>query len=357
MQKNLQIQSLTISSLRAPLIMPFRVATGSHQTLDNLLVKLQLHNGISGYGEAAVAAHITGETIVQTKKNLKDAAGWLNNKSIADYHTISGELKSRYPHNNCVRAAVEMAIFDALAQHEKIPLWKLFGKKPKKLTTDITIVIGSLKETEMQTRHFFKQGFRAFKIKIGKDEDLDLKRVMAVHRIARHSKIYLDANQGFDAKQTLNFLKQLKKLKISVDMIEQPVKREDRDGLKKVTREGGVAVCADESAKSLDDVAWIIKHKAADVINIKTMKTAIVESCEIARTAKAAGLKLMIGGMMESSLSMTCSAHVAAGLGGFDYIDLDTPFFITGDAQKNPFLSSKGIYTLSKTKPGIGIKI
>lgn len=351
----MQIKTISVSPLRAPLIMPFRVATGSHQTLDNLLVKLQLHNGITGFGEAAIATHITGETIVQTKKNLQDASRWLKNKSVPDYRQISNELKHRYPKNNCVRAAVEMAVFDALAKHQKIPLWKLFGKRVKKLITDITIVIGSLEETETQTKHFYTQGFRAFKIKIGKDEDLDLKRVMAVHRIARNSKICLDANQGFNAKQTLKFLNQLKKLKIKIDMIEQPVKREDRDALIKVTRESDVAVCADESARNMEDVLWIIKHKAADVINIKTMKTAIVESCEIALAAKAAGLKLMIGGMMESSLSMTTSAHLAAGLGGFDFVDLDTPFFIKGDQQKNPFLSLKGIYTLSKTKPGIGI--
>ena len=85
------------------------------------------------------------------------------------------------------------------------------------------------------------------------------------------------------------------------------------------------------------------------------MKTGLVHALEISRFAHAAGVKLMIGGMMESNLAMTASAHLAAGLGYFDFIDLDTPFFIKGEAARNPYLSSQGVYDLSKVKAGIGI--
>lgn len=357
MNKNLRVKSITVSHLRAPLITPFRVASGVHKSLDNLLVTLMLDNGLTGYGEAAVATHITGETIPQTMANLKDAAKMLNNKCVDDYVGISQHLKERYPQNPCVRAALEMAMFETFAKFLKVPLWKCFGPTAAKLTTDITIVIGTLEETKKQARQFYKKGFRTFKIKIGKNADLDVKRVAAVHEIAADSRIYLDANQAFTAKETLAFLKEIKKLDIPIDLLEQPVAKEDKDGLKKLAKEAGVPICADESARSLDDVLWIIKNKAAQVINIKTMKTAMIESREIAQAAKAAGIKLMIGGMMETSLSMTASAHLAAGIGGFDFIDLDTPFFIKGEQQKNPFLSSEGIYTLSKNHPGIGLKI
>ncbi|HNX97448.1 MAG TPA: glycosyltransferase, partial [Candidatus Aminicenantes bacterium] len=80
-----------------------------------------------------------------------------------------------------------------------VPLWKLFGASVKKLTTDITIVIGDLAQTKESCRRFYAQGFRKFKIKIGKDYDLDLKRVAAVKRIAPKCELYLDANQAFTA--------------------------------------------------------------------------------------------------------------------------------------------------------------
>jgi L-alanine-DL-glutamate epimerase-like enolase superfamily enzyme len=71
--------------------------------------------------------------------------------------------------------------------------------------------------------------------------------------------------------------------------------------------------------------------------------------------ARSAGMQLMIGGMMESSLSMTASAHLAAGLGCFRYVDLDTPFFIKSGLAGNAYLNSKGRYDLSKAESGIGI--
>jgi L-alanine-DL-glutamate epimerase-like enolase superfamily enzyme len=260
-------------------------------------------------------------------------------------------------HNKSAVAAVETAIFDALTRYLRVPLWRLWASAPKRLRTDITLVIADLEETRAKARDFKKQGFRAFKIKIGRDMDLDFKRVEAVCTIAPRSQIILDANQGYSSKETLQFLKSLRKAGIMPDVIEQPVPKADWEGLKQVTRESKVCVCADESASSLPDAIRIIKEKAAGAINIKLMKTGLIHSLEISRLAHAAGVKLMIGGMMESNLAMTASAHLAAGLGYFDFIDLDTPFFIEGEVSRNPYLSPQGIYDLIKVKSGIGISI
>lgn len=316
---------------------------------------LQTAGGARGFGEAAVATHITGETIERTFKNLKRAGAWLTAKSINDYLNLSARLHERLPDNKSAVAAVEMAAFDALSRHLRLPLWRLWASRPKTLRTDITIVIADLEETEDKAEAFYKKGFRAFKIKIGRDMDLDFKRVEAVCRITARSKIILDANQGYSARQTLQFLKSLSKIGIVPDLIEQPVPKADWEGLKKVTRESRVCVCADESCSSVADVLSIIKEKAAGAVNIKLMKSGLVHALAISRIAHAAGIKLMIGGMMESNLAMTASAHLAAGLGYFDFIDLDTPFFIKGETARNPYLSHDGVYDLSRVKAGIGI--
>src|SRR5262249_10551465 len=154
------------------------------------------------------------------------------------------------------------------------------------------------------------------------------KRVIAIRRAAPKAALYLDANQGYTAAQTLRFLKQASRRGITPQLIEQPVHRDDWEGLLKVTRDSKVPVCADESVRSLNEAVQAIREKGAHVINIKLMKTGIFESREIANLARANGMKLMIGGMMETSLAMTASAHMAAGMGCFDFIDLDTPFFI-----------------------------
>ncbi|MFA5271750.1 MAG: dipeptide epimerase [Candidatus Omnitrophota bacterium] len=355
MNKNkLYISNFSVSTLRKELICPFRTSLGEHRNLENILFTLKIENGMRGYGEAGIAPHITGETVIETAKNLKIIGKDLIGKNISDYLSISAEANEHLSRNKSAVAAIEMAILDALTKTKKIPLWKFFGNSSKKFQTDITIVISGLTETEKAVKSFYKQGFRAFKVKIGKDMDLDFKRVVAVKRIAGNSKIYLDANQGYSAKETLHFLDLLKKVNINPDLLEQPVKKDDWEGLRKITKLSKVLVCADESVRTVADCKKAIKEKAVSVINIKTMKSGFIQAREISLLAKKAGLGLMIGGMLESSLAMTASAHLAAGLGGFKYIDLDTPFFLK-EGTKNPYLSSRGIYNLSKVKAGIGI--
>ena len=349
------IKNISTALLKAPLQQPFRTARGDHNSLENVLFAIELGDGTKGFGEAAVATHITGETIEQTTRNLKLVGRSLIGRDASDYLKISAQLHEQLLLNKCALAAIETALVDALTRQKKIPLWKFFGKRSRKLKSDITIVIGDLKETEDSVLTYFKQGFRAFKVKIGRNEDLDYERVLAVKRLAPRAAIYLDANQGYSAEQTLRFLKRLEEANVRPDLVEQPVPCEDWEGLKKVTRSTKVPVCADESARSLADVIKIIKHKAAPVINIKLTKTGIFESHAIALLARSKGIKLMVGGMMETSLAMTASAHMAAGLGGFDFIDLDTPFFIKDAIKRNPFLNSRGIYDFKTAKAGIGI--
>lgn len=349
------IRSTQVLPLRAPLIQPFRTALGSHDTLDNLLFVITLADGTKGYGEAAVATHITGEESSATRYNLQAAGYWLVGKDVRDVWGISRTVHERWDNNPAMIAAVEMAVFDALTRRFGCPLWKLFGSCCRKLQTDITIVIADLAETKDAVRRFYRRGFRQFKVKIGRNFDVDVARVAAVHRLAPKSVICLDANQGFSAAVMLKFLKALQRLKIRPALLEQPVPRADLEGLRKVSRSTDIPVCADESARSLEDVVTVIRAKAASVISVKLMKSGLVEAAAIARVTKAAGLRLMISGMMESSLAMTASAHLAAGLGCFSYIDLDTPFFIRGEAARPAFLSTRGVYDLRSVRRGIGV--
>ncbi len=356
MKKGEQVKGFAVSVLSAPLVQPFRTALGQHDSLENILFTLELGDGKKGFGEAAIATHITGETLAETYKNLKSVGQSLVGQDASNYLRISAKLHERLPKNKSAIAAVETALLDALTRQWQIPLWKFFGDKPKRLASDITIVIADLKETEETVKKFYKQGFCAFKVKIGRDEDLDFKRVAAVKRLAPRSAIYLDANQGYSAEQTIRFLKKLQRFKIRPDLIEQPVPREDWEGLKKVTRSTKIPVCADESARSIPECLRLIHEKAAGVMNIKLMKFGLLQAREAAMLARANDVKLMIGGMMETSLAMTASAHLAAGMGCFDYVDLDTPFFIKGATRQNPFLSRRGVYDLKEVKAGIGIK-
>ena len=146
----------------------------------------------------------------------------------------------------------------------------------------------------------------------------------------------------------------MQKLKIKIDLLEQPVPRDDWEGLVKISRLSKIPVCADESVRGLREAARAIKD-GIPVINVKLMKFGVFQAREIANLARANGVHLMMGGMMESNIAMTAAAHLASGMGCFKYIDLDTPFFIKDEVKKNPYLSMNGRYDLKSVKTGIGI--
>lgn len=340
---------------RAKLKVPFRIALGQHDILENVLLSIELSNGVRGFGEAAVATHITGETVRGTLKNLKAAARRITGRPILEFPDIADGFAEEFRKNKCALAALEMALLDAHTRERGMPLWRAFGTKLRKLTTDMTVVLGTVSEAEKTAREILRRGIRSFKVKIGGDLDEDIKRVLAVARVARKCPLLLDANQGFSAGETLRFLRKLAQYGITPTLIEQPVPKNDFEGLKKVTRESKILVLADESAGSFADAKRIIREKAAGAINIKLTKTGLLESYGIAKLAKKNGIKLMIGCMMETPLAATAAAHLAAGCGGFDFIDLDAPFFMAERVTRGSYMNSKGVYDLSKAKVGIGV--
>ncbi len=352
----MKIKKVAVYKLKVKLTQPFRTAPGQHDDLTNILIGIELENGIQGFGEAAIATHITGETLEQTLKNLESISPQLIGRRASDYSLISANASPQLKGNACALAGLEMALLDAFTQTRKIPLWKLFGKKWHPLKTDMTVVIGTVDQAKESARKIFARGIRAFKIKIGRNQEEDFERVIAVKKIAERSEIYLDANQGFSAKETLRFLKRLSKARINPDLIEQPVPKHDWEGLKQVTREAKITVIADESVSSEEDARKLVKGKYAHGINIKLMKFGIFKAFEIAKLARKNGFKLMIGGMMETELGTTASAHLAAGMGGFDYVDLDSQFFLKEKVMNGSFVSPSGIYNLKKIKSGIGVR-
>jgi L-Ala-D/L-Glu epimerase len=137
---------------RAKLIRPFSTAKGQHDLLENVLFSLELSNGVRGFGEAAVATHITGETVEETLRNLKAAARSVIGRDLAEFPEIAEEFKGKFGKNKCALAALEMALLDAATREHKMPFWKAFGNRPRILTTDMTVVLGDVTDAETSAR-------------------------------------------------------------------------------------------------------------------------------------------------------------------------------------------------------------
>ena len=134
--------------------------------------------------------------------------------------------------------------------------------------------------------------------------------------------------QGYTEKTCLKMLDELEKAKIKIELFEQPVRRDDFQGLKNVTKRSSVPIIADETVFSPEDCKKVIDENLAGGVNIKIAKSGIGESREILRIAKAAGLKVMIGCMTETMVGLSAAIYFAMGCGEFDYIDLDSIHFL-----------------------------
>jgi L-alanine-DL-glutamate epimerase-like enolase superfamily enzyme len=236
------------------------------------------------------------------------------------------------------RCGLETALLDALCRHSGVPLWSFWGGVDvRERESDITIPIADLERTVALAREWYGRGFRLFKTKVGVDVEQDIRRLEAIHRALPDVAFIADANQGFTRADCLAFVNGVKRVGGRLVLLEQPVVREDLDGLAALRHLTGVPVAADESVRSILDVRNILERQAADYINIKIMKSGLLDSMDIAAYARAYGLRLMIGGMVETRIAMGCSFGLVLGLGGFDVLDLDTPLLLAADPVKGGY--------------------
>lgn len=350
-----KIVSSRVERIFSHLSQSFKISLGSNEAIDNLLFKIELDDGTVGYGEAGILTCVTGETYEDTCRNLNKITAFLLERNINEYLEIFNYINLNFSNNHAAVTAVEMALLDALTRSVGVPLWKYFGNAKKPVRTDMTIVISDPDNSACQAEEIYHKGIRAFKVKVGNDVDEDVQRLIMIHRASMGLPIYIDANQGYTPDVTIDFLKKMKDNAIDISLVEQPVHCNDLEGLKYIRERIDIPVCADESVFTVTDAIKVIKMNACDVVNIKIMKSGIMQALEIGRICKASGLKLMIGGMVESLLAMGCSAHMAYGTGFFDYIDLDMPFFIKDDLMDGNILKSDGFYDLSGVISGIGV--
>jgi L-alanine-DL-glutamate epimerase-like enolase superfamily enzyme len=317
--------------LDVPLLAPFTIATGRVDAVHNVAIRLELAGGAVGWGEAPWLPPVTAHAPAAMLAAVAAVAPRLVGADASAWRARARDLARWLPDAPEVRAGLEMALLDALARAWDTPLYRFFGGASDRLTTDITVPLGTAAEAERLAGEYRARGFGTIKTKVGGDLDRDLERLRAIRRAHPGCALVLDANEGYTADETLALVRALRAAGIAPALLEQPVARDDWDGLARVTREAGMLVAADESCRSPADALRIANGPLANVINVKLAKSGVVAALEIAAIARAAGLGLMIGGMVETRIAMGFAAHFAAGLGGFDWVDLDTPLLLAED--------------------------
>lgn len=353
--ERIEIKEVFIDPINVTLDEPFKIAIGTKYSIENVLVTVVLENGIEGYGEAAPLEPVNGENQATVIATLRSCENFIAGKDISEYKIISRNLKNVFWAQVTARCAVEMALLDAYTKSLNIPLYRFLGGTNNRIETDYTIDIVSSEIAKVNAARLAEKGYRILKTKVGKNLNDDINRILAIKEGAPGCGIILDANQGFSPCEAVHFLETLDKNNIRPLLFEQPVIKTDLQGMKFVKDHTSVPIAADESVFTSADAVNIVRYGCADIINIKLMKSGIIEALDIAAVALGANIKLMIGCMLESRLGLGCSVHFAAGVGRFDYIDLDPHI----DPGREPFSGGPDYispcYTISDDLPGIGI--
>jgi L-Ala-D/L-Glu epimerase len=274
------------------------------------------------------------------------------------WRRIATALSQAEPTAPAARCAIEVAVLDAMARKHGVPLWAMWGGTTTQLATDITVVAGTVDEARIRAADFAREGYRALKVKVGAAQDepqLDVARMKAIHAAAPGARIIADANGAYDVESALTFIEGLEQAGVPLALFEQPLSRDDRTGWATLAERTSVLLCADESARSAEDVLSIADRGVAGAINIKLMKCGVAESMTMWHVARAAGLTMMIGGMVESIVAMSASAAFAAGLGGFEFVDLDTPPLIVEHPFSGGYRQDEDRLELAEIDRGHGV--
>ncbi len=320
-------------------------------------MRVRLADGTVGLGEAAPFPPSGGETQQTALAAIRGMEPLVVGQDAAQWRTLAARLTASFEHQEAARAGVEIAVLDALTRSWGIPLYQFFGGVTDRIVSDMSMPIGSPDHVASLAREHVGSGARTLKLKVGTTVTEDLPRVESMVAAAPECAVILDGNQGYTPSAALELLSRLAERGIIIALFEQPVHRHDLEGLRFVTERAGVPVAADEAVHTAADALRVARMGAANVINIKLMKSGVVEALGIAAVCKAAHIDLMVGAMMESRLGTAASAHVVAGLGGFTYIDLDTPMLLASDPFSGGYTQDGMAYTLNPQAPGHGVDL
>ena len=321
---------------------PFIIARGGQSDYRTVWVRLRDSDGHEGWGEAA-PTKFYGETTETVLAALDRYAGLLP----ADPFDLE-ETEMRWAlllrRNPAARAALSSALHDLVGKRLGIPVYRLWGLDPAKAPRS-TFTIGLDTPEKIRAKVAEAAQYPILKIKLGTDRDEEILRTI---RDATDKEIRVDANCGWTVKRTIQMLPVLKEYGVTV--LEQPLPPSELDGLAEVTRRSEIPVIADESCETATDIPPLVGK--VDGINIKLAKCGgLREALRMVTLARAHGLQVMLGCMIESSLGITAAAHLAPLA---DIVDLDGAALLAND----PFIGATidGGRLALPAGPGLGVR-
>lgn len=335
---------------------PYTIAFKTVDMVRNAFVQITLDNGTTGIGSGNPSEYVVGESLQQCLEALQEKnLEFLIGRDIREMNQLTFEVWQKFPKNPSARAALDIALYDALTKYLGVPLVAFLGQKIQSLPTSNTIGIKSVRETIAEAKEFIGRGFKILKIKLGKDLEEDIERLVKLRdTFGNDVVIRIDANQGYTPSQTIDFYKRTRQLRL--ELIEQPLPARAVDEMRSLPEEIKSKIAADESLLTpAHALELVIPPAAAGIFNIKLMKCGgISQALKIADIALQGKVDLFWGCNDESIVSITAALHAAFSCSNTKYIDLDGSLDLGNDIVEGGFILRDGVMHCSD-KPGLGV--
>jgi L-alanine-DL-glutamate epimerase-like enolase superfamily enzyme len=331
----MKIEHIETTVLEMPYKKPLVTATNNFTVARGLLVKVVTDDGVEGYGYSDLFPR-TGET-PETARHVIESVLRVKvvGKDLEDLVRLRADIDLTLTGNPRAKAALETAMYDALARSYHIPLYLMLGGRYRSAIKVIKMVsVDDPEAMAEEARQLVREGL-SLKLKVSGKIDQDLPRVAAVRKaVGDDVFIKVDANEAYDAKTAIRLAKGL--ADHGVEIFEQPVPRDQLDALWEVKKHSPIKIEADQSVRTVADAQMVIKNRMVDSINTGIPKVgSIGEVRRIAELCELNGIRCSLSNTAGSMVGDAAAVHLAASapgivplceLGEFEVITGD-PFF------------------------------
>ncbi|MGE4110612.1 MAG: mandelate racemase/muconate lactonizing enzyme family protein [Burkholderiales bacterium] len=356
----MRIKRISAIAVSLPMIKPVKMSFEEVRNAENLLVRVETADGISGWGEAASAPTMTGETpgsMVAAVRYLADKLEGMPADDIAAAMHRAGQYLYG---NNAAKAAIEMALFDALGLAEGKPVYELLGSARRRRVPALRLIgTGSTEGDIAETEQRLAEGYVAIKIKVGvASPEADAERARAVAASVTRDDILIcaDANQAWTPDEAIRFVHGIADTRI--EFFEQPVAAHDVAGMARVAAASRVKIGVDEGLHSLDDLQRHHDMNAARGCSLKTIKLGGLSPVYgAAQLCDRLDMKVNLAcKIAEAGIASAGLLHLAASIPALDWgVSLSSPY-LADDIVAEPVRLVDGHFDVP-TGPGLGIRV
>jgi muconate cycloisomerase len=355
----MRIAAIEPIAVGLPMKKPVIMAGEEVRRADNVLVRIETDTGLIGWGEAASAPVMTGDTLESLVAAVRYLSAALLGREAADIDGAHAAMDGRMYGNHGAKAAIDIALFDLAGKASGTPVHALLGEEKRRRMPLLGVVGGGDYDGDLRDAEKKKtDGFTVYKIKVGIDTpQADAARTRAIcAALGPCMLVSADANQGFSVEEALTYVRAVDGC--GLDFFEQPVMADDLAGMAKIAAATSIALGADEGIHSLDDIRRHAERKAARGVSLKAIKLGGIKAlAEAGRLCGSLGMSVNISCKTgESSIASAAALHVATVIPNIDWGLTLTNIGLAADVTAQPVVTSNG-HAESLDRPGLGVDV